>query len=123
MSDVTRSLSPDEHAAEAGRLLARAEELYLDDGDDAGPREQYPTEADWYEAMAYGQEAHERNIAGASLWAQMATAHATLALRTAPAAEPVSGIRCATCGDPDGPFRLREPGYPCERCLTPEVTR
>lgn len=68
-----------EHYREAERLLARAEEHYLDDSDDAAPRSAYDSEAAWLEALREGQEAHAYNVRLATLFASMATAHATLA--------------------------------------------
>ena len=87
-----------EHAAEAESLLARARDLYLDDSDDAGDREDYPTEAEWHQAMQYGQEAHEQNLREATLFAAMAGAHASLSLRLVPAVE---RALCEGCAAPD----------------------
>lgn len=110
-------MTPDEHAAEAEKLLTLADSTYMDDADGAGPREAYATEEDWARALETGLEAHRWNVQLAALFAQMATAHATLAAAGArPTTTVAAALECAKCGDTDGPFAERG-GIPlCERC-------
>ena len=82
-----------EHYREAERWLAHAESTYLDTSGDAGPREDYATDAEWVDALEEGAEHHERALREAGVFAAMGQAHATLARVAAfTLAQPVAGL-------------------------------
>lgn len=68
------------HYREAEKLLAQATSAYLDDSDDALPRDHYATEAEWDDALAFADEMHEKGLRLASWLTAQAQVHATLAL-------------------------------------------
>ncbi|MFD5058222.1 hypothetical protein [Streptomyces sp. NPDC058394] len=81
-----------EHYREAEKLLRQAEGEFLDNSDEAGPRAQYATDAEWVGAVRYANEAHERSLVTASWMSAQAQVHATLALAAATAmGAPVDG--------------------------------
>ncbi|MFD3535199.1 hypothetical protein [Streptomyces sp. NPDC058664] len=69
-----------EHYIEAEQWLAHAKGAYLDTSDNAGPREGYATEEEWYEALCESAEAHELMLRETAVFAALGQAHATLAL-------------------------------------------
>lgn len=72
-----------EHYREAEKLLAQAESAYLDDSDDALPRDQYATDAEWCEALKFADEMHEKGLRLAGWLTAQAQVHATLAAAAA----------------------------------------
>lgn len=68
-----------EHYREAERWLAHAKNTYLDNTGEAGPREDYATDAEWVDAMQEGAENHERKLREMAVFAVLAQAHAGLA--------------------------------------------
>lgn len=74
-----------EHYKEAERLLSWGRSAYLDNSNDAGPRESYANDAEWTHALEFANEMHLVAIKEASLLAAEAQAHATLALAAATA--------------------------------------
>ncbi|MFD5107153.1 hypothetical protein [Streptomyces cinereoruber] len=74
-----------EHYREAEHWLARAKGAYLDNSSDPGPRQSYPSDKEWCEAMQESAEAHERMLRETAVFAALGQAHATLALAAATA--------------------------------------
>lgn len=79
MALVADRMTRDEHIAEAERLARHINGLYLDDSDDAGPRQDYASDADYYKAVEFSNETHSQKLAEMTAWAQLAMVHAKLA--------------------------------------------
>lgn len=68
-----------EHFLEAERWLNTARNAYLDDSNDSGNREDYATEADYFEAVKSSNELHEQMLGEVAVFAALGQAHAALA--------------------------------------------
>jgi hypothetical protein len=76
-----------EHYREAEQWLAHAKGAYLDPTNYPGPREDYGSEEEWYEAMRESAEAHDLMLRETAVFAALGQAHATLALAAATAGQ------------------------------------
>lgn len=88
-----------EHYAEAERLLAHAQGILDDDSMDTGPRDEYPTEDEFFAAMEMHEQASVSGEQTASVYSQLAQVHATLALAAATAAQIIMRVPDSLAGE------------------------
>jgi hypothetical protein len=72
-------VNADEHIAKAQQYLELAEDIFEDDSDDAGPREDYASEEAYFEAVETSNELAADAERATTLFAALAQAHATIA--------------------------------------------